>query len=93
MVRRELKVSNVVIWKYTANNMGVSFTTNDPLAFHDWASDTLNGFEIENFDVHLVKMGKFNRLLSEKPDAIPFKLRVRFAEEIDAAIFKMRWCG
>lgn len=92
MVRRELIVKDVVIWKHTAANMGVSFTTNNPLLFYEWASESLNGFTIDHFEMHLTKMANFHRLLTEQPNAIAFKLRVHFAQEIDAAIFKMRWC-
>ncbi len=92
MKPRELKVFDVVIWKHTADSMGASIKTNNPLLFYDWALDTLNGFDIEHFEHHLTKMAKMHRVMTENPDAITFSLRVRFQEQADAAIFKMRWC-
>jgi hypothetical protein len=88
----ELKVYGVTIWKHTADSLGVSFSTNNPLAFYEWAIETLNDFEIEHLEDHVAKMGKWNRMLAENPDAIEFKLRMRVTDQIDTAIFKMRWC-
>lgn len=92
MSKPELIVSNALVWKHTANNMGVSFLTNNPILFYEWASESLTGFTIEHFEMHLKKMAKFNRAMSLNPNAISFALRVHFEDEIDAVIFRMRWC-
>lgn len=88
----ELKVFKITIWKYTADSLGVSFSTNNPLAFYEWAIETLNDFEIEHLEEHVAKLGKFNRTIADNPDAIEFKLRMRVTDQLDTAIFKLRWC-
>lgn len=89
----ELKVYKVFILNRVCASKRVSFSTNHPIKFREWAVDTFSGdFEIDTWDELVIpKFIACQRIMAENPDAIEFKLRMDVDNIADMVIFKLAW--